>query len=74
MTQFSYPTGEDEAAKPFHCPCHAATLTASSASEAIPDYVEQLCRDIYAHFHLSPKKLCAYKEFQTLRDTKPHKF
>lgn len=56
-----------------HCPCHAAALIASSTSEAVPDYVEQLCRDIYAHFHLSPKRLCAYKELKTLCDTKPHK-
>lgn len=27
-----------------HCPCHAAALIASSASKAISDYVEQLCR------------------------------
>ena len=32
-----------------HCPCHAAALIASSASGAIPDYVAQLCHDIFAH-------------------------
>lgn len=56
-----------------HCPCHAAALIASAASSVLPDTVEQLVRDVYSHFHLSPKRQLLYKEFQSLCDLKPHK-
>ncbi|CAB4045860.1 Hypothetical predicted protein [Paramuricea clavata] len=39
----------------------------------LPKDLEDLCRDIYAHFHRSSKRQGVYKEFQSFFDVEPHK-
>ena len=40
----------------------------------LPKSLEDLCRDVYAHFHRSLKRQDVYREFQTFYDVEPHKF
>lgn len=55
------------------CSCHLIHLVASKAALKLPKSVEDLCRDIYAHFHRSSKRQEVYKEFQAFYDAEPHK-
>ena len=51
------------------CSCH---LVSSYAASKLPKSVEDLCRDVYAHFHRS-KRQDVYKEFQSFFGTDPLK-
>ncbi|XP_028407537.1 uncharacterized protein LOC114530155 [Dendronephthya gigantea] len=46
------------------CSCQLIHLVSSQAALKLPKSVEDLCRDIYAHFHRSSKRQDTYKEFQ----------
>ncbi|XP_028396907.1 uncharacterized protein LOC114520771 [Dendronephthya gigantea] len=55
------------------CSCHLIHLVSSQAALKLPKSVEDLCRDIYAHFHRSSKRQDTYKEFQAFFEMEPHK-
>ncbi|XP_063236058.1 general transcription factor II-I repeat domain-containing protein 2A-like [Bacillus rossius redtenbacheri] len=55
------------------CICHSFHLCASKACQKLPDFVEQLTRDIYNYFHCSSKRFAALREFQEFVGTEPHK-
>ena len=55
------------------CSCHLIHLVSSYAALKLPKSVEDLCRDIYAHFHRSSKRQDVYTEFQAFYDVEPHK-
>jgi hypothetical protein len=38
------------------CICHSLALCASNACSKLPEYIEQLMRDIYSYLSCSPKK------------------
>lgn len=40
-----------------HCLCHVSHLCASYAMKSLPSLLEELAQDVYAHFHLSAKRL-----------------
>ena len=39
----------------------------------LPAQIEELARDVYAHFHLSSKRTELYREFQHFCEVEPHK-
>ena len=43
------------------CSCHLIHLVASKAALKLPKSVEDLCRDVYAHFHRSSKRQDTFK-------------
>lgn len=55
------------------CTCHSLTLCASYASEKLPNYVEELVRDIYNYLQYSYKRQGTFQEFQKFLELKPHK-
>jgi hypothetical protein len=55
------------------CSCHLIHLASSCAAKTLPKNLEDLCRDIYAHFHRSSKRQDVYREFQSFFDVDPHK-
>ena len=55
------------------CSCHLIHLASSYAAKTLPRNLEELCRDIYAHFHRSSKRQDVYKQFQSFFDVEPHK-
>nr|CAI5854138.1 unnamed protein product [Callosobruchus analis] len=55
------------------CICHSFHLSASYASEKLPQEVEQLCRDIYNYFSNSPKRSGELREFQEYVNVSPLK-
>ena len=56
-----------------HCLCHIAHLCASDAVKKLPAQIEELAQDIYAHFHMSAKRIEEYQEFQHFCEIEPHK-
>lgn len=54
------------------CSCHLIHLCSSYASMMLPKSLEDLCRNIYAHFHMSSKKTKAFHEFQDFFDIERH--
>lgn len=57
----------------FKCICHSFHLCASYACMKLPRGIEDLARDIYTYFSNSPKRIEAFKEFQTFAQTPIHK-
>ena len=55
------------------CSCRLIHLASSYAAKTLPKNLEELCRDIYAHFHRSSKRQDVYKQFQSFFDVEPHK-
>ena len=55
------------------CSCHLIHLVSSYAASKLPKSVEDLCRDVYAHFHRSSKRQEVYKEFKAFYGTDPLK-
>ena len=55
------------------CSCHLIHLASSYAALKLPKSLEDLCRDIFAHFSRSAKRQDAYKEFQAFFDVQPRK-
>ena len=55
------------------CSCHLIHLVSSYVASKLPKSVEDLCRDVYAHFHRSLKRQEVYKEFQAFYGTAPLK-
>ena len=53
------------------CSCHLIHLVSSNAAATLPKSVEDLCRDVYAHFHRSSKRQDVYREFQALFEVDP---
>ena len=54
------------------CSCHLIHLASTYAALKLPKGLEDLCRDIFAHFYRSSKRQDAYKEFQELFNVEPH--
>ena len=48
-------------------------LASSYAALLLPKSLEDLCRDIYAHYHRSSKRQDVYKEFQSFFNVEPVK-
>ena len=55
------------------CSCHLIHLVSSYAALKLPKSVEDLCRDLYAHFHRSSKRQDVRKEFQAFFGVEPLK-
>ena len=55
------------------CSCHLIHLVSSQAALKLPKTVEDLCRDVFAHFHRSSKRQDTFKEFQSFFEIEPHK-
>ena len=55
------------------CSCHLIHLVSSYAAMKLPKGLEDLCRDIFNHFHCSSKRQELYQQFQTFFNTEPHK-
>ncbi|CAH0551119.1 unnamed protein product [Brassicogethes aeneus] len=55
------------------CSSHSFNLCSSYACAKIPKEVDELIKDIYAHFSHSSKRNNALKEFQVFCELKPHK-
>ena len=55
------------------CSCHLIHLVSSYAASKLPKSVEDLCRDVYAHFHRSSKRQDVFKQFQAFFGVEPHK-
>ena len=58
---------------PVKCSCHMIHLCASHASLKLPKSVEDLCRNVYAHFSLSSQQCEAFQEFQKFLNLEEHK-
>ena len=54
------------------CSCHLIHLASSHAALTLPKGLEDLCRDIFAHFHRSSKRQNVYQEFQQFFNVEPH--
>ena len=55
------------------CSCHLIHLASSYAALKLPKSLEDLCRDVYAHFSRSSRRQDTYKEFQNFFEVEPHK-
>ncbi|CAB4006035.1 zinc finger MYM-type 1-like [Paramuricea clavata] len=55
------------------CSCHLIHLVSSQAALQLPKGLEDLCRDVFAHFRRSSKRQDTYKEFQEFFKVEPHK-
>ena len=55
------------------CSCHLIHLASFYAALKLPKSLEDLCRDVYAHFSRSSKRQDASKEFQEFFEVEPHK-
>jgi hypothetical protein len=64
---------EYESVQVVKCSCHLIHLVSSYAAKMLPKSLEDLCRDIYAHFHRSSKRQDVYKEFQSFFHAEPLK-
>ena len=53
------------------CSCHLIHLASSYAAKMLPKHLEDLCRDIFNHFHRSSKRQDAYREFQEFFNVEP---
>ncbi|XP_064082024.1 uncharacterized protein LOC135198424 [Macrobrachium nipponense] len=59
---------------PVKCSCHLIHLCSSYASQKLPKSLEDLCRNIYSHFHMSSQRIEAFREFQDFFQVKNTKF
>ena len=55
------------------CSCHLIHLVSSYAALKLPKSLEDLCRDVFNHFHCSSKRQAVYKEFQNFFNVEPLK-
>jgi hypothetical protein len=55
------------------CSCHMIHLCSSYACKKLPKSLEDLCRNIYSHFGISPKSTEAFIEFQEFFNLEKHK-
>ena len=55
------------------CSCHRIQLVSSYAALKLPKSLEDLCRDIYNHFHRSFKRQDVYQQFQSFFNAEPRK-
>lgn len=55
------------------CMCHSLALCASYSTEKLPNYVEDVVREVYTYMKLSFKRQSEFKNFQTFVESKPHK-
>lgn len=55
------------------CICHSLALCASYACEKIPNFVEDLVREVYVYMKYSFKRQTEFCEFQIFVESKPHK-
>lgn len=55
------------------CSCHLIHLVSSYAALKLPKSLEDLCRDIYNHFHRSSKRQDVYQQFQSFFNAEPRK-
>ena len=55
------------------CSCHLIHLVSSYAALKLPKSLEDLCRDIYNHFHRSSKRQDVYQQFQSFFNEEPRK-
>ncbi|XP_055590147.1 uncharacterized protein LOC129742291 [Uranotaenia lowii] len=55
------------------CSCHSLALCASHACEKLPNYAEQLLRDIYSYISNSPKRASEFSMIQEILELKPLK-
>lgn len=53
--------------------CHSLALCASYFTEKLPNYVEDVIREVYTHMKQSFKRQSEFKNFQTFVESKPHK-
>ena len=54
------------------CSCHLVHLVSSQAALKLPKGLEDLCRDIFAHFSRSSKRQDTYEQFQQFFNVEPH--
>lgn len=54
------------------CSCHLIHLISSYAALKLPKGLEDLCRDVFNHFHRSSKRQDTYAEFQQFFHVEPH--
>ena len=57
----------------FKCICHSIHLCCSEAAKELPRSVEDLIRSIYSYFSISAKRTAEFKDYQVLKDLRPHK-
>ncbi len=55
------------------CICHSMNLCASKATSELPNYLEQIAKDIYSYFSNSPKRVVKYKKIQCFTNINNHK-
>ncbi|CAG9782304.1 unnamed protein product [Diatraea saccharalis] len=55
------------------CTCHLIHLATSYAIRKLPKNLEDLCRNIPAYFHMSPKRTESLKQFQEFLNIEHHK-
>lgn len=55
------------------CSCHPIHLVSSQAALKLPKGLEDLCRDVFAHFSRSSKRQDTYQEFQQFFNVEPYK-
>lgn len=53
------------------CACHMIHLCTSHAYFKLPKYIEDLCRNILAHFSFNSKRQHSFKEFQKFVEIEP---
>lgn len=56
------------------CACHLIHLCAVAANSKLPNYIEELTRDIYSHFAFSTKRREQFLEYQVFLNLQPHVF
>ena len=55
------------------CSCHLIHLVSSYAALKLPKSLEDLCIDVFNHFHRSSKRQAVYKEFRNFFNLEPLK-
>jgi len=55
------------------CICHSLALVAAYACKKLPDFVENLVREVYTYLQYSSKRQKEFKNFQNILEIKPHK-
>jgi hypothetical protein len=55
------------------CSCHLIHLASSYAALQLPKGLEDLCRNVFAHFNRSSKRQDVYKQFQQFYNVDPHR-
>ena len=53
------------------CSCNLIHLASSYAAKMLPKHLEDLCPDIFNHFHRSSKRQDAYRELQEFFNVEP---